>query len=51
MASLPKAHAGSHDGVDVLGDHVEELREVNDEDVHRPVLKLARRLFQPILGS
>ena len=40
MASLSQAHTGPYNGVDVLGDHVEEFREVCYQDVHYPVLKL-----------
>ena len=39
MVSLSKAHPGPHDGVDILGDHIKELGEVGDEDVHNSVLK------------
>ena len=39
MASLFQADAGSHDGVGVVGDQVEEFREVCDQDVHRSALK------------
>ena len=39
VVSLSQAHSGPHNGVDVLGDHVEELGEVGDEDVHHSVLK------------
>ena len=39
MVSLSQAHSGPHEGSDVLGDHVEKLGEVGDEDAHHPVLK------------
>ena len=39
MASLSQAHLGPHDGVDVLGDHVEEFGEVGDEHIYHLVLK------------
>ena len=39
MVCLPHAHPGPHYRVDVLGDHVEEFREICDQDVHYSVLK------------
>ena len=40
VVSLSKAHSGPHDGVDVLGDHVEEVGQVGDVDIHHSVQKL-----------
>ena len=40
MANLSRAYTGPQDGVDVLGDHVEEFHEVCDEDVYHSVLML-----------
>ena len=42
MASLSRAHTGSHNAVDVLGNHVEEFREVSYHDVHYQALKLGK---------
>ena len=39
VVGLSQAHPGSHYRVNVLRDHVEEFREIRDQDVHYPVLK------------
>ena len=36
------AHSGCHDWVNILGDHVEKLREVFDKDIHQLVLKFGK---------
>ena len=57
MASLPEAHTGSHDGVDVLGDHIEETREVGEQWNSRAALQWAVGLLlyttalQGVVGS
>ena len=40
MASLSQAQMAPHDGVDALGDHVEEFRELSYQDFQYPVLNL-----------